>query len=299
MRYVIALGGNALLERHDRPDASVQRRHIALAAHALAPVAAEHDVLICHGNGPQIGLLANESSADHELSAPYPLDALGAQTQGLIGYWITQELRNAGLRRPVAALITQTVVDPHDPGFSTPGKFVGPSYPAERVDALTAEHGWTMRADTAGWRRVVASPEPVDVVELDTARRLLDAGTTTICGGGGGAPVADQGGRFAGLDAVVDKDLVAARLAVALDADRLVLLTDVAQLMRDFGTPAATAIDRIHLDDLPTDLPAGSMGPKVEACRRFTSATGRTSSIGALADAAAVVAGHAGTTVLP
>lgn len=145
----------------------------------------------------------------------------------------------------------------------------------------------------------VPSPAPLDVVELDTARLLLDAGTTTVCGGGGGAPVADTGGRFVGLDAVVDKDLVAAHLAVAVDADRLVLLTDVAQLMRDFGTPGATAIDRVHLGELPSDLPAGSMGPKVEACRRFTSATGRASSIGALADAAAVVAGNAGTTVLP
>lgn len=301
MRYVIALGGNALLQRHEMPDAGVQRHHVAIAAAALAPLAAQHEVIICHGNGPQIGVLANESDADPTLSAPFPLDVLGAQTQGMIGYWISQELRNAGLTTPVACIVSQTRVAADDPAMAQPAKFIGPLYTERRARRLATEHGWTVRQDTGGWRRVVPSPDPVAVEEIATIRTLLAAGTTVVCGGGGGAPVtADPGsGRLSGVEAVVDKDLVAALLAEAVDADRLALLTDVSALMRDFGTPSASPIDVVHVESLPTGLAPGSMGPKVEACRRFTSRTGRPSSIGALGEAAQVVAGTAGTTVLP
>jgi carbamate kinase len=296
---MVALGGNALLQRRERPDAVVQQQHIRAAAAALAPLAAEHQLILCHGNGPQIGLLALESDADRTLSAPYPLDALGAQTQGMIGYWLAQELRNAGVSQPVVAVVTQTVVDAADPAFAAPTKFVGAVYSREEAERLAADRGWQVAADGTGWRRVVASPEPQRVLEEGAIRLLLDAGALVVCGGGGGVPVVQDGsGRFTGVEAVVDKDLTAARIAVAMGADRLLLLTDVPAVMRDFGTPDATALQVLPLADVAAlQLPAGSMGPKVQACARFTSATGHPSSIGALADAVAVLSGAAGTTI--
>jgi carbamate kinase len=184
---VVALGGNALLERGERPDAGVQQRHVRTAARALAPLASEHTLVRCHGNGPQVGVLALESENDPELTHPYPLDALGAQTQGMIGYWLAQELRNEGVA-PAVAIVTQTVVDRADPAFGAPTKFVGGGYPEHEPRRLAAEHGWTVARDTAGWRRVVASPRPVRVVELPTIRRLVESGTAVICGGGGECP---------------------------------------------------------------------------------------------------------------
>jgi carbamate kinase len=298
---MVALGGNALLQRRERPDAVVQRHHIRAAAAALAPLAAEHQLIVCHGNGPQIGLLALESDADRSLSAPYPLDALGAQTQGMIGYWLAQELRNVGVDRPVVTVITQTVVDAADAAFGAPTKFIGAVYNRPDADRLAADRGWRVAADGTGWRRVVASPEPQWVVEEDAVRLLLDAGTLVVCGGGGGVPVVqDSAGRLTGIEAVVDKDLTAAAIAVTMDADRMLLLTDVPAVMRDFGTADAVALDALSLSDVAElHLPAGSMGPKVGACARFTSVTGRPSSIGALTDAAAVLSGAAGTTISP
>ncbi|SOC49626.1 carbamate kinase [Blastococcus aggregatus] len=299
---MVALGGNALLQRRERPDAVIQQHHIRAAAVALAPLAAEHQLILCHGNGPQIGLLALESDADQSLSVPYPLDALGAQTQGMIGYWLAQELRNAGVVQPVVTVITQTVVDADDPAFDVPVKFIGAVYGRADADRLAAERGWQIAADGAGWRRVVASPEPRRILEEAAIRRLLDdAGALVICGGGGGVPVVeDSAGRLTGVEAVVDKDLTAAAIAVSMHADRLLLLTDVPAVMRDFGTADATAIEFLDLTEAADlHLPAGSMGPKVEACARYTGATGHPSSIGALRDAAAVLSGAAGTTVLP
>lgn len=294
-----ALGGNALLERTDKPDAVIERRHIRAAAMALAPLATKHELIVCHGNGPQVGLLAVESESDRSLSAPYPLDALGAQTQGMIGYWLAQELGNAGVRQPVVSVITQTVVDAADPAFGVPTKFIGRSYSRAVAADLADRNGWTIAADGGGWRRVVASPEPRRIVEAVSIRELIDAGTIVICGGGGGAPVVDSGaGQLSGVEAVVDKDLTAAHLAEAVDADRLLLLTDVAAVMRDFGSPDVTVLSHLDVDDIASlHLPAGSMGPKVEACRRFTAATGRRSAIGALTDAVGVLAGRAGTTI--
>ncbi len=295
MRVVVALGGNALLERGEPAEAAIQLRHIQKAAYALAPLAADHELVVCHGNGPQVGLLALESAADRTLRRPYPLDALGAQTQGMIGYWLTQSLRNAGVTRPVLAVVTQTVVDTADPAFTDPTKFVGPVYSYGQAQQLADLRGWTIAPDGEHWRRVVPSPEPRRIVEQDSIGALVAAGTVVVCGGGGGAPVLDDAG-LRGVEAVVDKDLTAALLAVALDADRLVLLTDVPGVMARFGTPKATLLPWL---DLPTTMtfPAGSMGPKVEACRRFATATGRPAAIGALADASAVLAGANGTTV--
>jgi carbamate kinase len=300
MRIMVALGGNALLERGDKPDAAIQQRHVRRAARGLAPLAAEHELIICHGNGPQVGLLAVESEADPELSRPYPLDALGAQTQGLIGYWLAQELRNAGVRQPVVAVVTQTIVDAADPAFAAPTKFIGPVYTERRARNLAAQHGWTVAPDGAAWRRVVPSPRPHGIVEATIVRELLESGALVICGGGGGVPVVEDGGQLIGVEAVVDKDLTAAMIAADVAADRLLVLTDVTAVMRDFGTPQEAALDHLGLDELDhLQFPDGSMRPKIAACRHFTVATGHTSAIGALEDAVAALAGTAGTTIGP
>ncbi|KAB8194090.1 carbamate kinase [Nonomuraea phyllanthi] len=299
MLLVVALGGNALLERGERPDAGVQRRHVRAAARALAPLAAEHTLVLCHGNGPQIGLLAVESENDPALAHPFPLDTLGAQTQGMIGYWLAQELGNAGIARPAVTIVTRTEVGADDPAFRSPTKFVGRGYQELEARRLAREHGWAVARDGLAWRRVVASPEPRRVLELPTIRQLVAGGTTVICGGGGGVPVlARDGGRFEGAQAVVDKDLTAALLAIELGADRLVVLTDVDAVRRDFGTPQERPLSTVDADELRAmRFPAGSMGPKVDACVRFVTATGRPAAIGALRDAPAVLAARAGTTV--
>ena len=299
MRIVVALGGNALLQRGEKPDASIQLHHIRTAAEALAPMTDGREVVICHGNGPQVGLLALESENDPELTRPYPLDVLGAQTQGMIGYWLAQSLRNAGVTGPVVGVITQVVVDPADPAFVTPTKFVGPVYTHDRARDLGDRHDWTTAQDGRHWRRVVPSPEPQRIVELAAIVALVPTGAVVICGGGGGAPVVDDGaGGMAGVEAVVDKDLTAALLAITVGADRLVLLTDVDAVMRDFGTPRETPVPRLHLGELDQfTFPAGSMAPKIEACRRFVAATGRPAAIGSLRDAVAVLDGKAGTTI--
>ncbi|MFN8052638.1 MAG: carbamate kinase [Acidimicrobiales bacterium] len=309
MRLLVALGG-ALLPRGAVPDASVQIEHVTAVAPALAAVAQHHDVVITHGNGPQVGLLALESDDDESLSRPYPLDALVAETQGLIGYWLQRSLAAAGLTRPVVSLVTQTVVDGADPAFSAPTKFVGAAYGEDEARALAAARGWTVAADGDRWRRVVASPEPLRVVETPTVAQLLGSGTTVICAGGGGVPVAGttddtpggttdgRTGGLAGVEAVVDKDSVAALLAVALDVEQLVLLTDVPAVMVGYGTPEARALGDISVAELgELAFPAGSMGPKVTAACAFADATGRTAAIGALDDLDRILAGAAGTRV--
>jgi carbamate kinase len=300
MRIVAALGGNALLERGETPDATIQHRHVRNAARALAPLAVDHDLVICHGNGPQVGLLARESTADETLTEPYPLDVLGAQTQGMIGYWLAQELHNAGVKRHIACIVTQTRVEDADPAFDRPTKFIGPVYHRHQAQHLAALHGWTVAPDGDSWRRVVASPQPQEIVELPAIRILLGAGVVAICTGGGGAPVLrNDAGQLVGVEAVVDKDLTAALLATDLHADAMLLLTDVPAVMRDFGTDAATPIDRIAVAELATmSFPDGSMGPKIEACVRYVEATGGHAAIGALSDAVPVLAGTAGTTVV-
>ena len=301
MRIVIALGGNALLARGDKPDAAIQQVHLRTAAEAIAPLAAHHDVVICHGNGPQIGMLSLESETDHALTRPYPLDDLVAQTQGMIGYWLAQALCNAGVKKPVVGLITQTLVDAADPAFAAPTKFVGPGYAQDQAQLLAHRHGWTIAADNGRWRRVVASPEPLRIVEQDSITGLLDAGSVVICGGGGGAAVTENAaGQLSGVDAVVDKDYVASLLGTVLGAQRLLVLTDVSAVMQHYGTPEARPLTVLHPDDLRgMGFPAGSMGPKIEACRRFVTATGHPATVGALADAQALLAGTAGTTITP
>jgi carbamate kinase len=299
MRIVVALGGNALLQRGEKPDAAIQIEHVRTAARALAPLASQHELIICHGDGPQVGMLAMESENDPALSGAYPLDVLVAQTQGMIGYWLSQGLRNAGVTKPIVCLVTQTIVDSADPAFRAPTKFVGSVYDHTHAQELAQRHGWAIAADGANWRRVVASPEPQRLVEQETISRLLADGTVVICGGGGGAPVFEgPTGQLTGVPAVVDKDYVAALLAVTVNADRLVVLTDVPAIMTHFGTPQATALGSVSIEELAAmQFPAGSMAPKIEACRRFVAATGARASVGALADAAALLDGTAGTTI--
>ena len=258
MRYVIALGGNALLQRSERPDAGIQRHHVKQAAAQLAPLLAGHEVFICHGNGPQIGMLAQESEDDPALALPFPLDTLGAQTQGMIGYWLAQELANAGVTAPIAVILTQTLVDQDDPAFAAPTKFIGPTYTEAQAEAFAEQRGWSVAPDTGGWRRVVASPEPRRLLELPTIAALATTGTLVVCAGGGGIPVVRDENGLRGIEAVVDKDLTAALLATSVDADRLVLLTDIRAVMRNFGRPDQSPLSdprrRTRRDDLPTRI---------------------------------------------
>jgi carbamate kinase len=300
MRIVVALGGNALLRRGERPDAAIQIEHIAQAAPALAVIAGLHDLVLVHGNGPQVGMLALESDADTSLSRPYPLSDLVAETQGVIGYWLQQGLANAGLLTPVVTLVTQTVVDADDPAFQSKTKFVGSMYPEARARELALLNNWTVKRDGDGWRRVVASPVPQRIVEIETAKILLRNHTTVVLAGGGGVPVTEGPHGLEGVDAVVDKDYTAALIAQSLDAELLVMLTDVPAVLTGFGTADESPLGNVDVGQLEAlTFPAGSMGPKVAAACRFVKATGGRAAIGSLDDATDVVTGIAGTQVRP
>ncbi len=299
MRVVVALGGNALLQRGERPDAGIQEHHVASAVMALAPVLHGHDVVITHGNGPQVGVLALESASDQALSRPYPFDVLGAQTQGMIGYWLVQALSRVAGRKRAGCMICRTIVAADDPAFANPAKFVGPVYDEQTARRLAASHHWQIRPDGPAWRRVVPSPEPVEIVELGLIRAQLLDGVIMVCCGGGGVPVVrDDAGGLRGVEAVIDKDLSAALLARELGADALLILTDVAAVEEGYGTSAARPIHHATTGELRAGtFPAGSMGPKVEAACRFADATGGMAAIGKLDDAEALLAGKAGTIV--
>jgi carbamate kinase len=300
MRIVAALGGNALLRRGEAADADAQRRNVAVAVEALTELAAEHDVIVTHGNGPQVGLLALQGEAYRQVR-PYPLDVLGAESEGMIGYLLDQELVNGLAGRPVATLLTQVIVDADDPAFSHPTKFIGPVYDRHTGELLATERGWRVAQDGEHWRRVVPSPAPRSIVELSTIRLLVEAGVLVVSVGGGGIPVViDRDGRLRGVEAVIDKDRAAALLAQGLEADALLLLTDVTAVERDHGTAHATPIGQATPDELlALALPAGSMGPKVEAAAWFAQASGGRAAIGSLAEAAGVLAGRSGTTIVP
>lgn len=301
MRLVVALGGNALLERGQLPDADAQERNVRRAIESLAPIAADNELLLTHGNGPQVGLLALQSATDPSLTRPYPFDALGAETQGLIGYWLMQSLQNALPGRQVACLITQTLVSAADPAFANPTKFVGPVYSEAEAHRLASERGWTVRPDGASWRRVVPSPTPHRVVDTPLIRQLLSAGFLVVCAGGGGVPVVrGRRGQLEGVEAVIDKDLTAALLAEALDAEGLLLLTDVSAVVADYGTPQAEPITRATPAELRSkNFAAGSMGPKIDAVCRFVEMTGHFAAIGALTETQDILDGKAGTIVTP
>jgi carbamate kinase len=302
MRIVIAMGGNALLRRSDHMTTEVQRCNIPVAARAIAPLAADNSVVVVHGNGPQVGLLGLQASA-YKGAEPYPLDVLDAGTQGMIGYLIQQELRC--LLPPqcqVATLLTMIVVDPRDPAFSHPTKFVGPGYPKDAADALAAEKGWMFRQDGDAWRRVVPSPEPLRIMEIQPITWLLGRGAVVICAGGGGIPTMYQSagtGDLVGVEAVIDKDLASELLAEEVHADLFLMATDVDGVDLDWGTPGQRRLDQVTPDELTShQFAVGSMGPKVEAAARFTSKTGLRAAIGSLEDIAGIVAGTAGTNVV-
>src|SRR4029450_13003812 len=299
MRVLVALGGNALLKRGEPMTAENQRANVRVAAHALAPVAERHQLVISHGNGPQVGLLALQSAAYKEVEA-YPLDVLGAQTEGMIGYLIEQELGNLLPDEvPFATLLTMIEVDGDDPAFGNPTKFVGPVYDKGDADRIAAEKKWVFKQDGAKWRRVVPSPLPQRIFENRPIKWLLEQGTIVICAGGGGIPTMYEpgAGRQRGrVEAVIDKDLCSELLARELDADLFVMLTDADAVYSDWGKPTQRQIRRTSATALAgMSFAAGSMGPKVEAACRFVTATGKPAVIGALRDLSGIIAGEAGT----
>ena len=299
MRIVVALGGNALLRRGEPLEAAVQRAHVVEAARSVAALARMHDVVVTHGNGPQVGLLALQAEAYRDVE-PYPLDVLGAETEGMIGYLIEQALRNELPGREVASLLTEVVVDAGDPAFARPSKPVGPVYREDVAARLAAEHGWTVAADGAGFRRVVPSPEPKRIIELETIAQLVAAGVIVVCGGGGGIPVVEdpESGTVSGVEAVIDKDMTASLMAVQLGADLLLLLTDVESVSLGWGGPDARPIEVATVAELRgIKFAAGSMGPKIEAACRFVEATGHQAAIGSLERAVDVAAGRSGTRI--
>jgi carbamate kinase len=304
MRIVVALGGNALLRRGEPMTADVQRHNVQVAARALAPLASRNELVLSHGNGPQVGLLALQAAAYGGVE-PYPLDVLGAQTQGMIGYLLEQELGNLlPIEVPFASLLTMIEVDAHDPAFQDPTKFIGPVYDKAEADRIAAEKHWIFKPDGPHWRRVVPSPKPRRIFEIRPIRWLLERGTIVICAGGGGIPtVYDESNSrrtLEGIEVVIDKDFAGALLARDLEADMYVMATDADGVYLDWGTPEARKLERATPGELSRyEFPAGSMGPKIDAACEFVVTTGRPAAIGALADIERIVDGSAGTRIEP
>ena len=300
MRIVAALGGNALLKRGEPMNAATQRANVRGAAKALAVLVAEgHELILTHGNGPQVGLLALQAA--NAGASAFPLDVLGAETEGMIGYMIQQELENRLGGRIVAALLTAIRVDRDDPAFKHPTKPIGPIYDEATARELARERGWTVAMDGSHWRRVVPSPAPVEILDARTISLLVERRIIVICAGGGGIPVVRQPtGGVIGVEAVIDKDLASALIARELEADMLLLLTDVDAVYRHYGTAKAAPMRHVRSNRLDPNLfSAGSMRPKVEAAADFATASGRSAAIGRLEDAVAIVNGKAGTLVMP
>lgn len=299
MRIVVALGGNALLRRGEPMTAEAQRANVKTAAVAIAEIQPGNELVITHGNGPQVGLLALQGAA-YKPDEAYPLDVLGAETEGMIGYMIEQELGNLlPFEVPFATILTMVEVDRDDPGFKDPTKFVGPVYSEAESKSLAAEKGWTMKMDGDKWRRVVASPLPKRIFEIRPMKWLLEKGTVVIAAGGGGIPTVYEPGRvLRGIEAVIDKDLCSELLARELEADVFIMATDAVAVFLDWGKPTAKAFRKASPKAMREfSFPAGSMGPKVEAACHFAEATGKFAAIGALKDLPAILNGKAGTTI--
>src|SRR3954453_8047595 len=302
MRIVVALGGNALLQRGQPMTAQMQRTNVRTAAQQLAPIAEGNELVISHGNGPQVGLLALQAAAYKEFQE-YPLDVLGAQTEGIIGYMIEQELGTIlPFERPFASILTMVEVDPDDPAFSDPTKFIGPVYSKEDAERLAAEKGWQIKPDGDKWGRVVASPLPKRIFEIRPIQWLLEKGAVVVCTGGGGIPTMYTPGtrQLVGAEVVIDKDRASALLAEQLDSYLFVMATDVDAVYLDWGTPGQRAIGITSPSEVASlDLPAGSMGPKVEAAAAFVQGTGKRGAIGTLAQLRGVIAWEQGTRFEP
>ncbi|WP_058912299.1 carbamate kinase [Entomohabitans teleogrylli] len=296
-KLVIALGGNALLQRGETLCAENQQRNIRLFSEMIPQLARDYQLVIVHGNGPQVGLLALQNAAYQE-SPSWPLDILVAESQGMIGYTLVQELTRSMEATPVTTLLTRVEVSPDDEAFAVPGKFIGPVYSPEQQQSLEQQFGWEMKRDGQYVRRVVPSPTPQRIVDSAAITTLLDAGHLVICCGGGGVPVIAGQQGFQGVEAVIDKDLTASVLASALNADHLLILTDADAVYRDWGTPQAQAISHTTAQELkPFAAPDGAMGPKAAAVIRFVEQTGNTAYIGALQDAPRILAGEKGTRI--
>ncbi|MEB0040484.1 MULTISPECIES: carbamate kinase [unclassified Pseudomonas] len=299
MRIVVALGGNALLRRGEPMTADNQRINIRIAAEQIAKISPNNELVVAHGNGPQVGLLSLQAAAYTSVS-PYPLDVLGAETEGMIGYMIEQELGNMlPIEKPFATLLTQVEVDGNDPAFQHPSKPIGPVYSKEEAERLAQEKGWSIAPDGDKYRRVVASPRPKRIFEIRPIKWLLEKGSIVICAGGGGIPTMyGEDGKLKGVEAVIDKDLCSALLAEQLDCDLLVIATDVDSAFIDWGKPTQKAIAQAHPDDMEKlGFAAGSMGPKVQAACEFARNTGKEAVIGSLADIEDIVNGYAGTRI--
>ncbi|RUW61078.1 carbamate kinase [Mesorhizobium sp. M7A.F.Ca.US.008.03.1.1] len=297
MLIVVALGGNALLRRGEPMTAGNQRVNIVRAAAVLANlVDAGHSIVVTHGNGPQVGLLALQAAATSD-GRTFPLDVLGAESAGMIGYVIEQELGNLLKERLFATLLTQVRVDPHDPAFAHPTKPIGPVYDQATARALAEERGWQIAPDGDKWRRVVPSPRPLEILEASVISFLVEHGVIVICTGGGGVPViARDDGSLYGVEAVIDKDLASSLLGRQLKADMLLMLTDVDAVYVDYGTATARALRRVSPGEISErNFPAGSMGPKVRAAIEFAKAMGKPAAIGKLDDAVKIVKGECGT----
>lgn len=304
MRIVVALGGNALLKRGEPMTAQNQSANIRLAAEQLAKVKPKNELIISHGNGPQVGLLALQHAAYYAQDSkiePYPLDVLVSQTVGMIGYMLQQELTNLLTETPTQTLVTQVIVDEHDPAFSKPSKPIGQVYTQAEAEKLAAEKGWTVMPDGQYYRRAVPSPKPQDVTGINAVKALLAQDHIVICGGGGGVPcVKNAQGQLTGVEAVVDKDLATAVIANHLDADLFIIATDVNAACVNFQKEGERKIAKANpaaLEALSEEFAAGSMGPKVQAVINFVKATGKDAAIGSLADIEEIVAGKAGTRV--
>jgi carbamate kinase len=311
MRLVVALGGNAILRRGEKGTAEEQLGHVRYAASHLAALVKEgHRIAITHGNGPQVGDILLKNECAKESLPRMPLDVCGAESQGMLGYMIQQSLENAlrtaGIDRRVITVVTQTVVDRNDPAFSHPSKPIGPFYGEREAIQLTETEGWAVHPVEGGlYRRVVPSPAPVRVVEESSIRALVDEGFIVIAAGGGGIPVVEgSSGNLEGVEAVIDKDLTSERLATAIGAETLLILTDVEKASLDYGTPMAKPIGEARASNVRNwqregHFPEGSMGPKMEACARFVEDGGRCAIITSLEKAAEGLEGRAGTRVLP
>lgn len=294
---VVALGGNALLRRGQPLEADVQRRNIEIAVKTISEIAKHYNVVLVHGNGPQVGLLALQG-LEYKKVAPYPLDVLGSETQGMIGYMLMQEFKNMLPERNISCMLTQMMVDPKDPAFVNPTKPIGPVYQEAEARELAEKYHWTVKPDGQYFRRVVPSPQPIGIVEHDAISQLISAGHLVICTGGGGIPVKRENGKLVGVEAVIDKDMSAAFLAKQLNADALLILTDADAVYLDWGKPTQHALRSTTPSELANyQFDAGSMGPKIEASCEFIQQGGKVVGIGALEDGLRILEGTAGTNI--
>jgi len=294
---VVALGGNALLRRGEPLEADVQRRNIETAVKTISEIAKVYNVVLVHGNGPQVGLLALQG-LEYKKVNPYPLDVLGSETQGMIGYMLMQEFKNYLPDRNISCMLTQMTVDPNDPAFADPTKPIGPIYEEAEARELAEKFHWIVKPDGQHFRRVVPSPRPTGIVEHEAITKLIDAGHLVICTGGGGIPVKKENGKLVGVEAVIDKDMSAAFLAKQLDADALLILTDAEAVYLDWGKPTQHALRSTTPSELAKfTFDAGSMGPKIEASCEFIEQGGKVVGIGALEDGLQILQGQAGTNI--